>query len=57
MNRLFENYKDYFRVGAALNGMIYNPDQIAKFEKLTNQKVGNLPDTEIAKQHFNLIVP
>lgn len=56
MNRLFENYKDYFRVGAALNGMIYNPDQIAKFEKLTNQKVGNLPDTEIAKQHFNLIV-
>ncbi len=76
---LFENYKDYFRCGAAISGMLLmsteerkamitkmeefrknfkppadNPNfKLPEFPKFPD---GPLPDTEIARKHFNLIV-
>ncbi|MCQ2241662.1 endo-1,4-beta-xylanase [Treponema sp.] len=57
---LFEKFKNDFRVGAALNGFIYDDQAVAKFEKRIGKKlpfdVKDIKDGEIVKNHFNLIV-
>lgn len=75
--RLFETYKDYFRVGAAVSGMmLMSPEELEqsfnhfkkRFEEFKKQhpeiKIPEpdpfptevLPDLDLAKKHFNLIV-
>ena len=64
---LFENYKDDFRLGAALAGFIYDDDFTLPWMKNASKDsegqdgkkfpdFKNLPDKEIAAKHFNLIV-
>ena len=36
---LFETYKDYFRVGAAVSGVIFNDDFRVKIEKKIGKKI------------------
>lgn len=43
MEKLYEKYKDYFRIGAAVSGLFYN-------------KETSFPDNEILKNHFNIVV-
>lgn len=75
--KLFETYKDYFRVGAAVSGMmLMSPEELEqsfnhfkkRFEEFKKQhpeiKIPEpepfptevLPDLDLAKKHFNLIV-
>lgn len=75
--KLFETYKDYFKVGAAVSGMILlSPEELEqsfnhfkkRFEEFKKQhpeiKIPEpdpfptevLPDLDLAKKHFNLIV-
>lgn len=75
--RLFETYKDYFKVGAAVSGMmLMSPEELEqsfihfkkRFEEFKKQhpeiKIPEpepfptdvLPDLDLAKKHFNLIV-
>ena len=44
--KLFEVYKDYFRVGAAVGGLFYNEEP----------SKGPFVDSEILAKHFNLVV-
>lgn len=53
---LFETYKDYFRVGAAVSGVIFNDDFRVKIEKKIGKKINCEKDTALLKKHFNLIV-
>ena len=53
---LFETYKDYFRVGAAVSGVIFNDDLKLKIEKKTGKKINCEKDSALLKKHFNLIV-
>ncbi len=82
-NRLFEAYKDYFRLGCAVSDMLLMSDEErierhelikARFEAMKNlppppgvpagfkfpelppPELGHLPDEDIARTHFNLIV-
>lgn len=75
--KLFETYKDYFRVGAAVSGMmLMSPEELEqsfnhfkkRFEEFKKQHpeikipepepfpTEQLPDLDLAKKHFNLIV-
>lgn len=75
--KLFETYKDYFKVGAAVSGMmLMSPEELEqsfihfkkRFEEFKKQhpeiKIPEpepfptdvLPDLDLAKKHFNLIV-
>lgn len=77
LKSLFEEYKDYFRVGAAVSGWLFMTEdekkvriaQMEEFFKNFNPPAGmpkpafrkpdfptNLPDLDIVKEHFNLIV-
>lgn len=53
---LFEKYKDYFRVGAAISGIIYDEDFNFFGHKPPQDFVKSLKDGDIAKKHFNLFV-
>ena len=55
-NILFETYKDYFRVGAAVSGIIFNQDFREKIEQKTGKTINCEKDTALLKKHFNLIV-
>ncbi|MCQ2575819.1 MAG: endo-1,4-beta-xylanase [Treponema sp.] len=74
-NRLFETYKDYFRLGAAVSGIFYdyegflekrqkfiefmkkNPRPVGMPEwKMEEPPKGPFLDSEILKQHFNIVV-
>jgi len=55
-NILFETYKDYFRVGAALSGVLFDDKLKAQIEKRIGKTINCEKDLEILKKHFNLIV-
>lgn len=43
MDRLFENYKDYFRLGAAVSGLFYDEDGFHKKRKEFMERMKNFP--------------
>ena len=57
-NKLFENFKDDFRFGAALAGFIYNDEFEPRWKTPDGQipDFSKFPDKELAERHFNLIV-
>lgn len=53
---LCDVFHDYFRIGAALSGVIYSTEQVAFIREKFGYDLSGIPDGDIAAKHFNLIV-